>query len=57
MITLKKDLKQEPLYMDLLFKEALVHPDNRRFLEYFLETFLELEENSLKDKVEIICYF
>jgi len=54
MITLKKDLKQEPLYMDLLFKEALVHPDNRRFLEYFLETFLELEENSLKDKVEII---
>ena len=40
---------------DILFKEALAHKDNRDFLEYFLETILNLDEGTLHNKL-IVSY-
>ncbi|MDE6284434.1 MAG: Rpn family recombination-promoting nuclease/putative transposase [Bacilli bacterium] len=42
-----------PLYDDLLFKESLAKEENRKFLEYFLEIFLDLKLGSLRGKLHV----
>lgn len=43
-----------PLLHDLAFKEILANEENRDILEYFWETFLELESGSLHHKLEVM---
>lgn len=42
-----------PLYDDLLFKEGLSRDENRLFLEYFLETMLDLPKGSTHKKLVV----
>ena len=52
---MKKKYKEwRPLYDDVLFKEGLAKKENRKVLEYFLETFLDLTPGMLHNKLHVV---
>lgn len=50
---MKEAMNFRPLYDDILFKEGFARKENRLYLEYFLETLLDLPRGTFHNKLRV----